>query len=116
MKTLMLKIIILASCVFFVSVSIAFAQFISYKFDFNGDGTFDGNWYLENVGDTLNVDIWLDNYDCPPSDELLGAQLYFGYDPAVLQVVDAYPNDGDHGGHLLLRSVVLYKKKQGFIF
>ena len=92
-----LKILALVSCLFLIPIGNVFAQ-ESYEFDFDGNGIFAGTWTLGDVGDTLNVDIWLDGYECPPSDTLFGAQLYFGYDPAVLQVNDAYPNDSNHGG------------------
>ena len=81
--------------VFCICINV-FAQ-ISYEFDFNDDGIFEYNLELVNIGDAVQVDIWLDSYDCPPSDELFGVELYFFYNSYILQVNDAYPNDSNHG-------------------
>ena len=110
-----LQIMVLIGCLFLVPLSLVFAQ-ISYEFDFNSDGTFEGNWDLGNVGGTLNVDIWLDDYDCPPSEDLFGAQLYFGYDPTVLQVNGAYPNDSNQGGPFDPTFSIFVQEEPGIYF
>ncbi len=76
---------------------------LAYKFDFDGDRYWDTEWDLTPPnppapGETVQVDVWLNGYVCPPNDELFGVQLYFVYDPETMLVNQAYPNDTDHGG------------------
>ena len=97
MKQITIQVMVLVSCWFLLAVPDISAQ-VSYKFDLNGDQLFDSMFVLPSIGSTVQVDIWLDNYTCLPSDLLLGAQFYLRYNPYVVQVNDAYPNDSDHGG------------------
>jgi hypothetical protein len=76
---------------------------LAYKFDFDGDRYWDTEWELTPplppaAGETVQVDIWLNGYVCPPDDNLLGVQLYFSYDPDAMQVIQANPNTTDQGG------------------
>jgi len=70
---------------------------LSYRFDFNSDEVWDIAWFLP-LGNTVQVEIWLDDYSCPPDDELFGAELYFNYDNTEIQVNQVVPNDTDNGG------------------
>ena len=58
-----------------------------------------------SVGDTISVTVKLADYSCddPTKDDvpvngLFGVQLYFGFDPNKMRVVEAYAMDSDKGG------------------
>jgi len=71
---------------------------LSYEFDFDGDEVWDTEWTL-NIGKTVQVEIWLDGYSCPPSDNIfLFAVFYFQYDHTKIQVNQIIPNDTKNGG------------------
>lgn len=102
----MKKLSLVSVCVLFLSINVTPAFPLSYEFDFNNDQVWDSEWTLmppsgPDPGDSVPLRVWLDGYACPPDDKLFGAQLYFQYDPARIQVNEdnSYPNDNnDHGG------------------
>ncbi len=71
----MKKLLMILSVVFF-SIMIAVPAFpLSYEFDLNGDAVWDNDDFVF-IGQSVPVEIWLDNYSCPPDDKLIGVQLY----------------------------------------
>ena len=50
--SILLKGCTLLVCLLLMSAPNVFA--LSYKFDFNGDQSFDSTWNLSNIGSTLN--------------------------------------------------------------
>ena len=78
----------------------------SYHFDFDGDEQWDTEWTLLASIDTVQVDIWLENYSpCVPEGQPWSLQFFFQYDHEKIQAIEQpepdvkpYPNDLDHGG------------------
>jgi len=67
----------------------------SLQFDFDGDEIWDSNWGMA-AGDTVEVDVWLDGFT---GSDLVTTVIYkFEWDPALIQIMDAWPYDTDHGG------------------
>lgn len=72
---------------------------LSYEFDFDSDEIWDTEWSL-TPGEKVTLDVWLNDYACPPNDKILGISFYFQYDHTKIQVNEenSYLFDSSHGG------------------
>jgi hypothetical protein len=71
----------------------------SYEFDFNSDEIWDMEWTL-TPGEKVTLEVWLNDYSCPPDDKILGVSFYFQYDYTKIQVNEenSYLFDSNHVG------------------
>ena len=69
----------------------AFAQ-LSYEIDVGQDGIFEtgGLFYIDPAGPNVKVDFYIDNYSCPPYDQLWGVETYISLNANQCSVVDCY--------------------------
>ncbi len=96
-----LSIVFAVVAVFALISTAVFAQ--SLNFDFNSDGIYDTSWDLippPPGGDTVQVEIWLDDWDTSPwaGEKLFGVSFYFYYNNTNIQINSVTPNDSNNGG------------------
>lgn len=93
-----------------------FAQ-LSYEVDIGQDGSFEtgGLFYIDPEGPNVKVDFYIDDYSCPPDDELNGVDTYISLDANQVTVVDCYAFDSLHGGPFQLGGCALMEPNVYFI-
>jgi hypothetical protein len=70
-----------------------------YEIDVGQDGSFETGSVVNLFGQTdVGIDLYVNSYDCPPSDLLLAVQTHIALDESLVQVNSCIPYDTDHGG------------------
>ncbi len=85
-----------------ISFLIAFPAFpLSYQIDVGQDGIDTGGEVVLSGQTNVNIDLIVDDYDCPPDDKLFGVQSYLYIDESIVKVNSCTPRT-DRGCDLSL--------------
>jgi hypothetical protein len=66
----------------------------SYEIDIGGNGSFETGrtFYIDPEAPKVQVDFYIDNYSCPPDDDLFGLQTFVTLNESQIQVNSCTPN------------------------
>ena len=99
----MKKLSIILGLVFILGLLATPALPLSFKFDIEADGDFDDSYTFSGIGDTVQVDVYLDGNTCCIN--YTSYRLYYGgdyisipYDDDPTDEDDVWANDDNHGG------------------
>jgi hypothetical protein len=77
--------------VLMVGLMISPASAVNYAIDVTGDAVGDTSLVIE-VGDSVTVDFYIEEYSCAPNDKLFGVSPYIHYDETAATIGACSPN------------------------